>query len=453
MSQVVLATPLDALGLIEASAGTGKTHTLAGLFARAVIAQRRAVPDVLAVTFTIRATQELHERVRGLLLRAAELAARWRDGDPARRAGDAAGTALLRQLIHDALADGGESLSVLRRRLARAAREMDQAAITTIHGFCQRVLGEHALETGQLLRPAEVVTNLREAREAIAVELWREWNARADDNAWLRKAYTDPSGLADALDDLMAPEALLPVTDGGCARHARRRLVAAAGDVPAARRARAAADRGRHRRQDPEFRQKDDVVPVAALREWFSSQGARGTVAALRGLVRLSNDYLLSICGKNKEAAVPLRRCSTRSNPTCGLRSDRSAAPARAARPGHRPRPRAQARLPAARLRRPDRCDARGGDRSCSGPRLCAAVRAQFPLALIDEFQDTDARQWTIFEHLFGGSMRRAACCWSAIPSRRSTASVAATCTPTSAPARRHGSRLRSRRTSVRAPA
>src|SRR5688572_5291552 len=215
MSQVVLATPLDALSLIEASAGTGKTHTLAGLFARAVIAQRCAVPDVLAVTFTIRATQELHERVRGLLQRAAELAAHWRGGalsrhGPDAQAGDSAGTALLRRLIHDALADGGETLPALRRRLARAAREMDRAAITTIHGFCQRVLGEHALETGQVLRAAEVVTNLREAREAIAVELWREWNARADDNAWLRRTYADPSGLADALDDLMAPEPLLP---------------------------------------------------------------------------------------------------------------------------------------------------------------------------------------------------------------------------------------------------
>ena len=48
MSQVVLDTPLDALGLIEASAGTGKTYTLAGLFARAVIVERRAVPEVLA---------------------------------------------------------------------------------------------------------------------------------------------------------------------------------------------------------------------------------------------------------------------------------------------------------------------------------------------------------------------------------------------------------------------
>ena len=60
MSRAVLDQPLHALGLIEASAGTGKTYTLAGLFARAVIAERRAVPEVLAVTFTIRATQELH---------------------------------------------------------------------------------------------------------------------------------------------------------------------------------------------------------------------------------------------------------------------------------------------------------------------------------------------------------------------------------------------------------
>jgi len=56
VSATVFDTPLDARSLIEASAGTGKTYALAGLFARAVIAGRLEVPSILAVTYTVAAT-------------------------------------------------------------------------------------------------------------------------------------------------------------------------------------------------------------------------------------------------------------------------------------------------------------------------------------------------------------------------------------------------------------
>src|SRR5207342_3803818 len=80
MSATVFDTPLDARSLIEASAGTGKTYALAGLFARAVIVERLAVPQILAVTYTVAATQELHERVRLRLQRAAKIADVWQEG-------------------------------------------------------------------------------------------------------------------------------------------------------------------------------------------------------------------------------------------------------------------------------------------------------------------------------------------------------------------------------------
>ena len=82
MSATVFDTPLDARSLIEASAGTGKTYALAGLFTRAVIAERLQVPQILAMTYTVAATQELHERVRLRLQRAAQFALAWREGEP-----------------------------------------------------------------------------------------------------------------------------------------------------------------------------------------------------------------------------------------------------------------------------------------------------------------------------------------------------------------------------------
>src|SRR5687767_4516252 len=103
MSDAIRSIDLHARSLLEASAGTGKTYALAGLFARAVIVDRLRVPQVLAVTYTVAATQELHARVRARLQQAAELAMQWRPGDAPARAGDGADAALLRELLHDAL--------------------------------------------------------------------------------------------------------------------------------------------------------------------------------------------------------------------------------------------------------------------------------------------------------------------------------------------------------------
>ena len=66
--------PLDGLRLIEASAGTGKTFTLATLVTRLVIERGLRVGQVLAVTYTEAATQELRERLRLRLELAARLA-------------------------------------------------------------------------------------------------------------------------------------------------------------------------------------------------------------------------------------------------------------------------------------------------------------------------------------------------------------------------------------------
>jgi len=220
-ADAILDTPLRARSLIEASAGTGKTYALAALFARAVIVERLRVAQILAVTYTVAATQELHERVRLRLQQAATLARQWRDGDPAEVESDSAEAALLRRLIHVVLEDGCESPTALRVRLQRAAREMDLAAITTIHGFCQRVLAEHALEAAQPLLAAGLVPGNAAQRSALAVALWR---GRSDDAAeadFLQRGFGDIDGLANALRDLLAPEPLLPAAPAGDACAAR----------------------------------------------------------------------------------------------------------------------------------------------------------------------------------------------------------------------------------------
>jgi exodeoxyribonuclease V beta subunit len=60
-----IALPLSGTSLIEASAGTGKTHTITTLYLRLLLERGRAVSEILVVTYTRAATRELRDRIRG----------------------------------------------------------------------------------------------------------------------------------------------------------------------------------------------------------------------------------------------------------------------------------------------------------------------------------------------------------------------------------------------------
>jgi exodeoxyribonuclease V beta subunit len=112
--------------VLEASAGTGKTYTIAALAAR-YVAEGTPLERILLVTFTRMATSELRERVRERLVSVEQALA---DGEP--------GTDEVARL----LGDGTPAEVRLRReRLARALADFDAATIATTHGFCQEVLG------------------------------------------------------------------------------------------------------------------------------------------------------------------------------------------------------------------------------------------------------------------------------------------------------------------------
>ena len=152
----LLTCPLEGMNLIEASAGTGKTFTIAGLFLRLVLESCLAVHEILVVTFTEAATGELQERVRRRLREAAAAFARGSSEDP-----------FLQGLLERSRDRAADS-----RRLAEALRGFDQAAITTIHGFCRRMLREHAFESGELF-DTELIPDDGEFRAEIAADYWR----------------------------------------------------------------------------------------------------------------------------------------------------------------------------------------------------------------------------------------------------------------------------------------
>ncbi len=115
--------------VLEASAGTGKTFTIAALAAR-YVAAGRPLQDLLLVTFTRMATGELRERVRERLVSAEAGLTRALNGVPVADDG-----------VVRFLADGApDELGERRRRLARALTDFDAATISTTHGFCDEVL-------------------------------------------------------------------------------------------------------------------------------------------------------------------------------------------------------------------------------------------------------------------------------------------------------------------------
>jgi len=146
------------INLIEASAGTGKTYTLAMLVLRFVVEEDIAIDKILVVTFTKAATEELKERVRSRLADAKKALA----GHTANIDGT-----VIDWLKHLELAP-----ELIHKRLALALLDIDQAGIFTIHGFCQRVLHEHALESGQLF-DAELTGDLAAVKQGCSDDFWR----------------------------------------------------------------------------------------------------------------------------------------------------------------------------------------------------------------------------------------------------------------------------------------
>lgn len=117
--------------VLEASAGTGKTYAIVGLAVRFVAEGLVDISQLLLVTFSRAATQELRERTRD---RFATVAAALVDPGAARGSAD--------ELIAHLAAAGADEVERRRGRLLAALSDFDAGTISTTHGFCQRMLDE-----------------------------------------------------------------------------------------------------------------------------------------------------------------------------------------------------------------------------------------------------------------------------------------------------------------------
>jgi exodeoxyribonuclease V beta subunit len=176
-----LTLPLSGMQLIEASAGTGKTWTLAALYVRLVLGHTPGSdqlatglypPQILVMTFTEAATAELRERIRARLAQAARFF----------QTGDAALADDFLKSLRDQIAPA--LWSTCAYRLDMAAQWMDDAAIFTIHGWSSRMLKTHAFDSASLFEQSRV-EDTDHLKLVATQDYWRRWfyalNAQALD--------------------------------------------------------------------------------------------------------------------------------------------------------------------------------------------------------------------------------------------------------------------------------
>ena len=144
--------------VVEASAGTGKTYNIVGLYIRLLLEKKLGVDRILVMTFTNKATSELRDRIMKRL-------------QECMQALEAETTNNERYLEEILRRFGGDKKDESLKLLKQAIQNFDDSRIFTIHGFCQKVLNEEALHAGMPFN-MEVIQHDSLLLEA-AEDFWR----------------------------------------------------------------------------------------------------------------------------------------------------------------------------------------------------------------------------------------------------------------------------------------
>ena len=191
--------PLYGQSLIEASAGTGKTFTITGLYNRLILGHGRSNADgqserlgcdqILVVTFTRAATEELRGRIRQRLRDTLEDLLSLENGQPI----DAQQLSYLQQLAEARHSDIDSLCKQLKPWLQSNLALMDEAAIYTIHGFCQRMLKQFAFDSGVVFS-AELVLDSDSYLQQACEDIWRQqaYSLNEQQSRYLISRYAGP---------------------------------------------------------------------------------------------------------------------------------------------------------------------------------------------------------------------------------------------------------------------
>ena len=195
-----LRLPLQGERLIEASAGTGKTYTIAALYLRlllglggtAAFPRPLSVEELLVVTFTEAATAELRGRIRANIHELRIACLRQSTDNP-----------LYASLLEE-IADKQQAA----QWLLLAERQMDEASVFTIHGFCQRMLSLNAFESGMLFEQ-QLIEDESELRYQACADFWRRhcYPLQRDIAEAVHVLWKGPEELLRAIDRYLQGEA------------------------------------------------------------------------------------------------------------------------------------------------------------------------------------------------------------------------------------------------------
>ncbi|WDP89107.1 MAG: exodeoxyribonuclease V subunit beta [Desulfobacter sp.] len=400
--------PLHGTRLIEASAGTGKTYTIAALYLRLVLGHGtdenrfpRALtpPEILVVTFTNAATEELRERIRSRLTQAAAFFRGVGQGDP-----------FLEALRGDY---GPESRPAMALRLERAAQWMDEAAVHTIHGWCQRMLRQHAFDS-LCLFDLELAPGDDDLLESAACDYWRSHFYPLDGRTL--SEFMSVAGISTPQDLLARVRPLVNDEGGGQAGEGQRHLGAdpfgmmeqRCAAIDRARQAwaedfeRAAAQveaaRAKKELNNNKYRKPSLEKWTRAMELWVNDNGPLPEAQALE---KFSSAGLAAGAAKGKvPPAHPAYDALDLLIETLGGLDIRTALVCHAAAGIRRRVDEQKERLSRMGfndlLTRLDQALSLGGSQG-----LARVIREQFPVAMIDEFQDTDPVQYHTFSTVY----------------------------------------------------
>ena len=195
--------------LIEASAGTGKTRAITDLYLRLLLGRDTGlrplkVNEILTLTFTKAATAELRHRVRG---RISEARRAFR-GDAGPESDDE---------FLSALARNSPDRDADRRRLEAAAGLLDEACIFTLHGFCAKVLQEHPFDTGILFQQETSEADDSQLLQEVCADCYRDLPQELSpfERTLAARLWSAPATLANALKPYIDREdiRLIPARD------------------------------------------------------------------------------------------------------------------------------------------------------------------------------------------------------------------------------------------------
>jgi exodeoxyribonuclease V beta subunit len=402
---LALAFPLRGSQLIEASAGTGKTFTISALYLRLVLGnggedsgfgRELLPPQILVVTFTDAATKELRERIR---TRLAEAARFFRDET-------LAPDSLIAELRDQYLAEQWPGCA---NRLDIAAQWMDEAAVSTIHSWCQRMLREHAFDSGSLFTQT-LETDHSDLLGEVLRDYWRLfcYPMQGDALNWVRSNWGGPAALLPRIRALFASER--DTLEGKepaelisqCLQERRVALI----DL-----------------KKPWLQWADELLAICHqgvasksvdgrkmqaryFEPWFEKIKAWAEDESLEqldigtGFTRLTPDGMAEAWKGEAprhpglDAMAGLKACLD-GLPTPDAAVLQHAARWVGARFEEEKRRRAEMGFDDMLLRLDAALQSDGGER------LATLIREQFPVALIDEFQDTDPVQYRIFESIY----------------------------------------------------